>query len=180
MAEPFIGEIRPWALNFAPRGWAFCDGQLLPISQNTALFSVIGTIYGGDGRATVGLPNLQDRAPMHFGRGPGLTDRVIGAKLGSSTVTLTEAQIPSHTHTLTAQNLDANSAAPANQFLANSNAEGPRGRVAYSTYAPPAAQTPMSNTAITPTGGGQAHENLQPYLTINMCIALVGVFPSRS
>lgn len=180
MAEPFIGEIRPWALNFAPRGWAFCNGQLLPISQNTALFAVLGTTYGGDGKSTVGLPNLQDRAPMNFGAGPGLTSRKLGQVLGTTDVTLTEAQLPAHTHTLTAQNLDANSAAPAGQFLAKSNVEGSRGRVAYNTYSPPAAQTSMAAAAIGTAGGNQSHENMQPYLAINMCIALVGIFPSRS
>jgi microcystin-dependent protein len=180
MAEPFIGEIRPWALNFAPRGWAFCNGQLLPLSQNTSLFAVIGTYYGGDGKTTLGLPNLQGRAPMNLGHGPGLTNRNIGEVLGTPDVTLTEAQLPAHTHTLTAQNLDANSAAPAGQFLANSNQEGPRGRIPFSTYAPLAAQTPMAPPAIGSTGGSQSHENMQPYLAINMCIALVGIFPSRS
>ena len=180
MAEPFIGEIRPWALNFAPRGWAFCDGQLLPISQNTALFSVIGTTYGGDGRSTLGLPNLQDRAPMHFGRGDGLTNRSLGQVLGTSTVTITEAQMPMHNHGLVAQNLDANSTSASGQFLAKSNTEGPRGKVPYSTYAPPPAQSQMASVAIGGVGGNLAHDNLQPYLTINMCIALAGLFPSRS
>ena len=179
MAEPFVGEIRPWALNFAPRGWAFCNGQLLSIAQNTALFSIIGTYYGGDGKNTFGLPNLQGRAPMMFGRGAGLTSRVIGEVLGTPDVTLIEGQLPAHTHTLKAQNLDANSAAPGGQFLANSNVEGPRGRVSYNTYAPPATQVPMASPSIGSTGGSLPHDNMQPYLAINMCIALIGVFPSR-
>lgn len=180
MADPFIGEIRPWALNFAPMGWAFCDGQLVPLAQNQALYAVIGTIYGGDGVNNVGLPNLQGRAPMQFGQGNALTPRTIGQAYGVSTVTLTEAQTPSHVHTLTAQNLDGNSVAPAGEFLAKSNMEGPRGKVAYNTYAPPAVQTPMASSALGAVGGNQPHDNLQPILSINMCIALEGEFPVRT
>ena len=180
MAEPFIGEIRPWALNYAPYGWAFCSGQIMPIAQNTALYSILGITFGGDGRTTFGLPNLQGRAPMHYGSGPGLTHRALGELDGAATVTLTSEQMPLHNHNLTAQNVDANSAAASNQFLAKSNQPGPRGPVAYNTYASAATLSPMSNTSVQSVGGGQSDENMQPYLTVNMCIALEGVFPSRS
>jgi microcystin-dependent protein len=180
MAEPFIGEIRPWALNYAPMGWAFCNGQLMQAAQNQPLFAVIGITYGGNGSTTFNLPNLEGRVPMHFGQGNGLTPRGIGQTYGVSTVTLTESQTPSHVHTLTAQDLDGNSTAPGGNFLAKSNAEGPRGKVAYNTYAPPAVQTPMASTALGAVGGNQAHDNVQPILAVNMCIALIGIFPVRS
>ncbi len=171
MSEPFIAEIRIFAGNFAPRSWAFCDGQLLPIAQNTALFSLIGTTYGGDGRTTTALPNLQGRAPMHPGRGPGLTSRRLGEKVGVETVTLSEAQIPSHSHTLRGH-------------IAGNNALGPGGN---SLGARPKYQTntsanlvDLASEAVGLTGGGQAHENNQPYLTLNFIIALQGLYPSRS
>ncbi len=170
MADPFIAEIRIVGFNFAPRGWAFCDGQLLPISQNTALFSLIGTTYGGDGRSTTALPNLQDRAPMHPGRGPGLTSRRLGQKVGIDTVTLVEAQIPSHKHTLRAYASGTSTANPGGSSLGN--------RPMYQTST--ADLVDMASEAAGTTGGGQAHTNLQPYLTLNFCIALVGIFPSRS
>jgi microcystin-dependent protein len=179
MADPFIGEIRPWALTFAPYQWAFCNGQLIAISQNSALFAILGTTYGGDGKTTFGLPNLQGRAAMHYGAGPGLTPRDLGEVLGSPNVTLDLTGIPNHTHNLTAQNVDANSAVPTSNYLAKSNEEGARGRQPLNTYVPPSGMTPMSPTAVQITGGGQPHENMQPYLAINMCIALYGIFPSR-
>lgn len=167
MAEPFIAEIRIFAGNFAPRGFAFCNGQLLPIAQNTALFSLVGTIYGGDGRVTFGLPNLQGRAPMHPGNGPGLTPRVLGQSIGSSVETLSEAQMPSHSHPLPVGSNAATSGMPASDsHLAVSDT-----RVYRAAIAP----APMGDV----TGGGQAHNNMQPYLGLNFIIALQGIFPSR-
>ncbi len=171
MSEPFIAEIRILALNFAPRGWAFCDGQLLPIAQNTALFSLIGTTYGGDGRTTTALPNLQGRAPMHPGRGPGLTARRLGEKTGVETVTLSEAQIPSHTHTLRAHTTGNNSPDPGGNVLGD--------RPKYQTNTT-ANLVDLASEAVATTGGGQAHSNVQPFLTLNFCIALQGLYPSRS
>ncbi len=177
MSEPFIGEIRIFAGNFAPRGWAFCNGQLLPISQNTALFSIIGTTYGGDGRSTTGLPNLQGRVPMHPGNGPGLTSRRLGESGGVETVTLSEEQIPQHTHQLVASLPLADDDDPGpTKYLATGRGVG--------LYAPPpgspSSLVPMAPDAITPVGEGQAHNNLQPYLTLYFIIALAGLFPSRN
>ena len=174
MSEPFTAEIRIFAGNFAPRGWAFCDGQLLPISQNTALFSLIGTTYGGDGRTTTALPNLQGRAPMHPGRGPGLTSRRLGEKVGVETVTLVEAQIPSHTHTARATTTAADTGLPSNTTAFGRSFGGQ----AYQTDTSSNLVDLASSTLAT-TGGGQAHTNVQPYLTLNFIIALVGLYPSR-
>ena len=175
MSEPFIAEIRIFAGNFAPRGWAFCDGQLLPIAQNTALFSLIGTTYGGDGRTTTALPNLQGRAPMHPGRGPGLTARRLGEKVGTETVTLTEAQIPSHDHTLRGSTGLASPGGPTNT---SSLARSRGGITAYQTNTT-ANLVDLNSSALSTTGGGQAHTNLQPFLTLNFIIALQGLYPSR-
>ena len=175
MSEPFIAEIRIFAGNFAPRGWATCSGQLLPIAQNTALFSLIGTTYGGDGRTTTALPNMQSRAPMHPGRGPGLTDRRLGEKSGVTTVTLSEAQMPSHSHTQQASQDIADLNAPAsNRSLARSN-----GGFGYQQNTT-ANLVPMAPQAVANIGGGQPHNNLQPVLVLNFIIALVGLFPSRN
>ena len=175
MSEPFIAEIRIWGLNFAPRGWAFCDGQLLPIAQNTALFSLVGTYYGGDGRTTFGLPNLQGRAPMHPGNGPGLSTRRLWEHGGVNTVTLTEAQMPNHNHlgvnpTTPVDSEPADLSGPAGNFLAVTT--GSRNRI----YREPLTAVPTGATA----GGGQAHTNMQPYLALNFCIALTGLYPSRN
>ena len=179
MSEPFIAEIRIFAGNFAPRSWAFCNGQLLPIAQNTALFSLIGTTYGGDGRTTTALPNLQGRAPMHPGRGPGLTTRRLGQNGGVETVTLTEAQMPSHNHSVIADASPggfggggANTADPTNNSLASTSASG-------QFYASGASNV-VSMNPLSDTGGGQAHTNLQPLIAINYIIALQGLYPSRS
>ena len=173
MSEPFIAEIRIFAGNFAPRSWAFCDGQLLPVSQNTALFSLIGTTYGGDGRTTTALPNLQGRAPMHPGRGPGLTSRRLGEKLGVETVTLSEAQIPSHTHTQRASSSQGTTTVPSSTTSFASSIK--------ETYAPSSsATTDLASSAISSTGGSQAHTNVQPFLAMNFIIALQGLYPSRS
>lgn len=170
MSEPFVAEIRILPYNFAPRGWAFCDGQLLPIQQNTALFSLIGTTYGGDGRTTMALPNLQGRAPMHPGRGPGLAPRRLGQALGSESVTLTTEQIPSHTHLLRANNQGPDVASPGGHAFSN--------RPSYHTG--DSHQVSFASQTVSATGGGQAHQNSQPFLTLNICIALQGIYPSRS
>lgn len=170
MSEPFIAEIRIFAGNFAPRSWAFCDGQLLPVSQNTALFSLIGTTYGGDGRTTTALPDLQGRAPMHPGRGPGLTARRLGQRGGVETVSLTEAQIPNHTHTMMASRDPGELSGPGNdRSLA-------RRTIYHNTGSN---QVTMANV-LPSSGGSQAHNNLQPFLAINFIIALQGLYPSRS
>lgn len=174
MSEPFIAEVRIFAGNFAPRSWAFCNGQLLPISQNTALFSLIGTTYGGDGRTTTALPNLQGRAPMHPGRGPGLSSRRLGEKGGTTTVTLTENQIPSHTHSeMNINSSKAISAIPIFQKALGVNDSQHR-------YGPPGDTVSMAEPTFKQQGGGQPHNNMQPYLGLNFIIALQGVYPSRS
>jgi microcystin-dependent protein len=172
VSEPFIGEIRIWGLNFAPQGWAFADGQLLPISQNTALFSLFGTTYGGDGRTTFGLPNLQGRAPMHPGDGPGLTTRRLGETGGVETVTLTDAQMPNHTHTLRASTALGDEPAPGGHTLAR----------AVGSYQSDSTSNlvSLSSGAIPSAGGSQPHGNMQPFLTLRFCIALVGIYPPRS
>lgn len=173
MSEPFLAEIRIFAGNFAPRGWAFCNGQLLPIAQNTALFSLIGTTYGGDGRTTTALPNLKGRAPMHPGRGPGLTARRLGQKGGVETVTLTEAQMPSHTHSLRALRDPGDLFGPQNRSLARS-----RNGAVYQSNAS-TNLVAMNAASLTNAGGSLPHNNVQPFLTMNFIIALVGLYPSR-
>ena len=171
MAEPFVAEIRIFPFTFAPRGWAFCKGQLMPISQNTALFSLLGTYYGGDGKSTFALPNLQGSAAMHPGQGPGLSDHFLGETGGSETVTLLESEIPAHSHSLNAINQSGLLDVPANNALARN-----------SFYNNAGGQTlvPMSVQAIPVAGGSVPHNNMQPYLTLNFNIALQGVFPPRS
>ncbi|MCE8006329.1 tail fiber protein [Aestuariivita sp.] len=179
MSEPFIAEIRIFAGNFAPRGWAFCDGQLLPISNNTALFSLIGTTYGGDGRTTTALPNMQGRAPMHPGRGPGLTNRRLGQRVGSETVTLNEAQIPSHSHSARATTNGGGSGIEPSNTTSLARTAGFPPDLLYQTNTS-ANLVDMASEAIGTTGGGQPHTNLQPFLVMNFIIALVGLYPSRS
>lgn len=175
MSEPFIAEIRIFAGNFAPRSWAFCDGQLLPVSQNTALFSLIGTTYGGDGRSTTALPNLQGRAPMHPGRGPGLTARRLGERVGVENVSLSEAQIPSHNHTARATTTQG----AVNQGPTNTTALA-RSRLGDALYNSGTANiVELASEAVSTTGGSQAHTNVQPFLTMNFIIALQGLYPSR-
>lgn len=169
MSEPFIAEIRIFAGNFAPRGWAFCDGQTLPIAQNTALFALLGTTYGGDGRTNFAVPNLQGRAPMHPGQGPGLTSRRLGELVGADTVTLTESELPSHNHPLNATSVEADQDRPIVHRPATAD-----GDLVYGT----GTETAMLPT--NPSGGSQAHNNVQPYLAVYYIIALVGLFPSRS
>ena len=172
MSEPFLGEIRPFGFNFAPRGWAQCNGQLLPISQNTALFSILGTTYGGDGRSTFALPNLQGIVPMGSGHGSGLALRTLGQKGGSETMTLTAQQIPPHTHPASCNAGNGNQMAPAGNFWAQ-DAGGSR---EYGDTGP----SQMAAGAVGNVGGDQAHTNLQPYQVVNYCIALQGIYPPRS
>jgi microcystin-dependent protein len=174
MADPFVAEIRIFPFNFAPKGWAFCDGQLLPLSQNTALFSLLGTTYGGDGKSNFALPNMQGNSPMHPGQGPGLSLHDLGETGGSETVTLLESEIPAHSHSLMAVGgFNGTNNDPTNGVLA----KGDAGLLPYAASGSPLA---MSDQAIAPAGGDQPHNNMQPYLTLNFCIALQGVFPPRS
>lgn len=174
MADPFVAEIRIFPFNFAPKGWAWCDGQILPLSQNTALFSLLGTTYGGDGRSNFALPNLQGSAPMHPGQGPGLSLHDLGESGGSDAVTLLESELPFHQHRLRAS-LD-----PGDLF-----APGPSASLASSTGAAAyhqstASPVQMAPQALAAAGGNQPHNNLMPYLTLYFAIALQGVFPPRS
>ncbi len=176
MSEPFIAEIKITAINFAPRGWARCDGQTLPIAQNTALFSLLGTTFGGDGRTTVGLPNLRDRVPMHPGRGPGLTARRLGEAGGSESHTLTLQEVPAHNHGWQVSNELVDQKDPTNNVLAKS----PSRRGGYLLYGAAQNLGPMASQTVADSGGGRAHTNLQPVLPLNFIIALQGLFPSRS
>ena len=173
MADPFVAEIRVFPFNFAPRGWAWCDGQLLPLSQNTALFSLLGTTYGGNGKSNFALPDLQGRAPMHPGQGPGLSLHDLGEVGGSETVSLLESEIPAHAHAVQANAAAADLQGPeANRVLARSS-----GASAYQNST--SGLSAMAPEALTPAGGDQPHNNLQPYLTFYFNIALQGVFPPR-
>lgn len=175
MSNPFVAEIRIFPFNFAPKGWAFCDGQILPLSQNTALFSLLGTTYGGDGKSNFALPNMQGNAPMHPGQGPGLSLHDLGETGGEDTVTLLESEIPSHTHNLMA------SAVPSINTDPNpSQAIGKSAGIAAYCTVTNSNVTQMNANVIAPAGGDQPHNNLQPYLTLNFCIALQGVFPPRT
>jgi microcystin-dependent protein len=168
MSDQFVGEIRVVGFNFAPIGWALCNGQLMAISQNTALFALLGTTYGGDGRSTFGLPDFRESVPMSSGQGPGLSDRFIGEMDGVSTVTLTTAQLPAHTHPLALAAASAETGVAADNLtlgVANTN-----------TYTDAAALAPLADNA----GGGQPHNNRQPYLALNFVIALQGIFPARN
>ncbi|PCK02252.1 MAG: phage tail protein [Alteromonadaceae bacterium] len=173
MSEPFVAEIRMFAGNFAPRGWAFCDGQLLAVSQNDALFSLLGTIYGGDGRTTFGLPDMRGRVSIHQGSGPSLSPRRLGAKAGSEKVTLTTNQLASHSHDFNASTSAADSELPVGRVLADTTASG----ITYLLNATP--NQSLNSVSIGATGGAQPHTNLQPTLCINYIIALFGIYPSR-
>ena len=170
MADPFVAEIRIFPFNFAPKGWAWCNGQLLPLSQNTALFSLLGTTYGGDGKSTFALPDLEGRAPMHPGQGPGLSLHDLGETGGSETVTLLESEIPAHSHQARGSTDDDDATIPVG------NAYGQL-TVAYAPGA--SATAAMSPEALAPAGGDQPHNNMMPYLTFYFNIALQGVFPAR-
>ena len=182
MSEPFVGEIRPFGFNFAPRGWALCDGSLLSISSNSALFSLLGTIYGGDGRSTFGLPDLRGRTALHMGDGPGLTNRPIGQKTGAEDNFLSVNQLPSHDHVVTATARCKHTAGNTNDAVGHVWADD--AGAASATYSDLAPDNNMSAAAIETTcsavGNGQSVNNMQPFLVVNYCIALVGVYPSRS
>ena len=173
MADPFVAEIRIFPFNFAPKGWAFCDGQLLPLSQNTALFSLLGTTYGGNGKSNFALPNMQGNAPMHPGQGPGLSLHDLGETGGSQTVSLLESEIPAHSHTMNASTQDGGDSHPQNNLLAQGIAIG---QYIASNTGP---FVNLNPNALPPAGGDQPHNNMQPFLTLNFCIALQGVFPPR-
>lgn len=170
MSEPYIGDIRLFGGNFAPVGWAFCDGSLLPISEYDPLFALIGTNYGGDGMVTFALPDLRGRAPIHQGTGPGLSPRPIGSSAGSETVVLTAQQMPAHTHVPTAGATPTSTSPAGATWSAQTTA----------AFAPGAASVPMHPEAIGPAGGSQPHDNMPPFAVANYIIALVGVFPSRA
>jgi microcystin-dependent protein len=172
MGSPYIGEIRMFAGNFAPQGWALCQGQLMAIAENDALFNLIGTTYGGDGQETFGLPDLQGRAPVHMGTGPGLQSYTIGQEGGVESVTLTLQQMPTHTHPVVATTNSGTDALPQNKVPAAG--EGNR------IYLAAGPDTNIAATAVTPVGGSQPHENLQPYIVVTYIISLYGVYPTQS
>jgi len=176
MSEPFVAEIRVFGFNFAPVGWALCNGRIMSISQNTALFSLLGTTYGGDGISTFALPNLQGAAPLGADQGPGLSPRYIGETGGESAVALTTNQLPAHFHFVQCDSkADGNSNSPAGAYFVAS-----RARATSSGYQTAAPSVAMSPDAVGSTGGSQSHNNMPPYLGLNFCIALQGIFPSRS
>ncbi len=171
MSEPFVGQLKMFAGNFAPRGWSFCDGQLLSVAQNDALFSLLGTTYGGDGRTTFGLPDMRGRIPIHVGTGPGLSPRALGSKGGTETEDISEGQLPSHTHPMHGSTESGTDPNPEGNALATS--------VVVTPYFALGETDDMAASAIAATGGGGTHTNIAPYLAINYIIALFGVFPSR-
>jgi microcystin-dependent protein len=175
MATPFVGQLLLVPFNFPPKGYAFCDGQLLSISQNTALFSLLGTFYGGDGKSNFALPNLQGSIPIGLGQGPGLQDHVIGESAGSDSITLLTSEMPQHSHSLMADATPGNSTSPA----ADAPSRLTGGGTPYAPGASPLNQT-MSANSLAPAGGDQPHNNLMPYLTLNWVIALQGVYPPRT
>jgi microcystin-dependent protein len=173
MSDPFVAEIRMFGFNFAPTGWAQCNGQLLPISQNTALFSLLGTYYGGDGKSTFALPNLQGSVPLHQGQGQGLSERFLGEQSGAQFVTLLVSEMPAHTHVMQANAAPATLNAPdTGRGLARSS-----GGNVYKSGSNP--NTQMAFQALSPAGGSLPHNNLMPYLVVNFCIAMQGIFPQR-
>ncbi|HEX4961742.1 MAG TPA: tail fiber protein [Thermoanaerobaculia bacterium] len=170
--DPFVAEIRIFPFNFAPKGWAWCDGQILPLSQNTALFSLLGTTYGGDGKSNFALPNMQGNAPMHPGQGPGLSLHDLGETGGSETVSLLESEFPSHSHGMVGSQADSIEGTLAGQLFATG--------IGIGLYAAPGALVQLNANALAPAGGDQPHNNMQPYLTFYFCIALQGVYPPRT
>ena len=172
MADPFVAEIRIFPFNFAPKGWAWCDGQLMPISQNTALFSLLGTVYGGDGKSTFALPDLQGSAPIHAGQGPGLSLYDLGQMGGTETVTLLDSEMPVHSHTWGTTNQTGEDRTPAGETLSKA--------VGGNIYGAANNLVQFNFTALPPAGGGLPHNNMMPYLTLFFCIALQGVFPPRT
>jgi microcystin-dependent protein len=171
MSDQFVAEIRIFPFNFPPTGWAFCDGQLMPISQNTALFSLLGTTYGGDGKSTFALPDMQGNAPMQPGQGQGLSLRDLGEMSGTESVTLLQSEIPVHTHGMSVSSQLGLENLPTGQLFAMGDG--------INLYGPANSFTPMAFQALSPAGGSLPHNNMQPYLTLNFCIALQGIFPQR-
>jgi microcystin-dependent protein len=167
MSDQFVAEIRIFPFNFPPTGWAFCDGQIMPISQNTALFSLLGTTYGGDGRVNFALPNLRGRTPIHFG-----VNHTLGERGGEVAHTLTAGELPTHVHTLGAIAADGTQVIPTGDLLARAAPANP--------YRPPTSLAAMNTATVGTTGGSQPHQNMQPYLTLSLCIALQGIFPSQN
>jgi len=165
MSEPFLSEIKIVSFNFPPKGWALCNGQLLPINQNQALFSLLGTTYGGNGQTNFALPNLRGRLPIHMGN-----THTLGEAAGSTAVTVNIQQLPTHLHTLVANDANANQPIPSGALPASAN----------NAYTPPAALTTLNPTSVTSVGGGQPHNNMMPYLVLNFIIALQGIFPSQN
>ena len=164
MAEPFLSEIKLVSFNFPPKGWALCNGQFLPINQNQALFALLGTTYGGNGQTTFALPNLRGSTPIHMGNG-----FTLGQKAGTTAVTISIAQLPTHNHLMTVLNVNGN-AGPVGNFFASAN----------NAYEPAPGDTSLAPNTVTNVGGSQAHQNMQPFLTLNFCIALQGIFPSQT
>jgi microcystin-dependent protein len=178
MSDPFVAEIRILGFNFAPKGWAFCNGQILPLSQNTALFSLLGTTYGGDGRSNFALPNLQGMSPLQQGQGPGLSLYDLGESSGSSTVTLLQNELPVHSHAINCVDggrLKGQIGDPTNSILVKTS-----GTPANAYNSGGALNQQMNLNMVAPVGGSQPHNNMMPYLTLNFCIALQGIFPARS
>ena len=176
MSNPFVAEIRIFPFNFAPKGWAFCDGQLLPLSQNTALFSLLGTTYGGDGKSNFALPNLQGNSPMFWGQGPGLSLHDLGETGGQTVVTLLDSEVPQHPHSLQASAHNADLDTPGPNYALGRTSPQQLYKMPTGANAP----LPMSPNVINVVGSGHAHNNLMPYLTLNFCIALQGVYPPRT
>jgi len=170
MSEPFLAELRMVGFNFAPRGWAFCDGQILPINQNQSLYSLLGTTYGGDGRTSFALPDLRSRVAVHTGDSSAGSDYTLGQKTGEETHTLSASEMPQHTHSAVAVSDAANTTAPTGNMFASSSG----------LYHAPESLVTMAPSNIANVGGGQAHENMQPFTVVNYCIALQGLFPSRN
>jgi microcystin-dependent protein len=176
MSDPFVAEVRIFPFPFAPKGWAFCNGQILPLSQNTALFSLLGTTYGGDGRSNFALPNMQGNAPMHPGQGPGLSLHDLGETDGSTTVTLLQSEMPSHGHPMNAEGrVEATKSIPSPTTAFSRTANNTTPYQASTTH-----NVTMAPTTIAPVGGNQPHNNMMPYLTLNFCISLQGLYPQRS
>jgi len=176
MADPFVGEIRIFGFNFAPTGWALCNGQLMPISQNTALFSLLGTNYGGDGKSTFALPNFQGSGPVHQGQGPGLSERVMGQSGGETAVTLLQSEMPAHTHTVPCNSATGTATDPTGRIPASARLGRQVPNLYSQNVVSPDAMDPLTASS---AGGSLPHNNMAPYLVMNFCIALQGIFPAR-
>jgi microcystin-dependent protein len=180
MADQYIGELRMFGFTFAPNGWALCNGQILPISQNTALFSLLGTTYGGNGTTNFALPNLQGNVPINSGQGPGLSSYVLGQTGGEQNVTLIQSQMPAHNHTLPAVAATATSSSPGGGGMVAEGKGSGRGAFTINSYSAASGSTNLNPALAGQSGGNMPHNNMQPYLVMNWCIALNGIFPPRS